>query len=252
MRLIGIDCATDDAKVGVAIGTIASGVLTADVVQVCSKERPASLTVSRWLRSFDGLVLIAIDAPLGWPTALGSTLGAHSAGQAITVDANMLFRRATDRFIQHELRKTPLDVGANRIARTAYAALGLLGAVSRELGTAIPLAWSPQDLAAVSAIEVYPAATLVAHGFRSAGYKKPTQTAERRELLASLRAVAHFDACEPEMERNADALDAVICLVAGADFLAGRSFLPSDRAVSEREGWIWAAKPRLALTGSEA
>ena len=205
-----------------------------------------------WIRSFDGPVLIAIDAPLGWPAALGDTLGTHSAGQDITVGSNTMFRRATDRFIQQELHKTPLDVGADRIARTAHSALGLLGTVRRELSAEIPLAWFPDDVSTIAAIEVYPAATLVAHGFRSTGYKKPAQVKERRELLASLREVAHFSSCEPEMERNADCLDAVICLVAAADFIAGRAFPPSDLALSKREGWIWVSKPHRLLIDHEA
>ena len=64
-------------------------------------------------------------------------------------------------FIQQKLKKTPLDVGADRIARTAYAALHLLGSVRVQLHLSIPLAWAPTDISVVAAIEVYPAATLV-------------------------------------------------------------------------------------------
>lgn len=247
MRVIGIDCATDDSKVGVAIGTIASGILTADVVQVCARDRPASRTVCDWIRSSAGPVLLALDAPLGWPDAMKSALRTHLAGQEITADRNAMFRRATDLSIQQELRKKPLDVGADRIARTAHSALCLLGAVRRELGVTIPLAWSPNDLPAISAIEVYPAATLVAHGLRSTGYKKREHGEARRNLVASLREKgARLESCEHEMERNANALDAVICLVAAADFLAGSSRPPDDPARATREGWIWAARPAPA------
>ena len=245
MRLIGIDCATKDANVGVATGTFESGGLLVDDVRLCTREKSAAITICDWIRSTDGPVLLATDASLGWPAAMGPTLSTHSAGQEITVASNTMFRRATDRFIQQELRKTPLDVGADRIARTAHTALALLGVLRQELGAVIPLAWSADDLLGISAIEVYPAATLVAHGFRSTGYKKPAQIEERRELLVSLEGVASLRGGVPEMERNADALDAAICLVAAADFMAGRALPPPDHALAVREGWIWACPFRL-------
>jgi predicted RNase H-like nuclease len=240
VRLIGIDCATKDNKVGVAAGTFESGCVFVDDVRLCTREKTAAITICEWIRSMDSPVLIAIDAPLGWPVAMGLTLSAHSAGQELTVIPNTMFRRATDRFIHQELGKTPLDVGADRIARTAHAALALLGMLRRELGVAIPLAWSADDLLGISAIEVYPAATLVAHGFRSTEYKKPTQIKERQELLVSLGRVASLRGGVPKMEENGDALDAAICLIAAADFMAGRALAPPDHVLAAREGWIWA------------
>ena len=106
----------------------------------------------------------------------------------IETPANATFCRTTDLFIQQKLKKTPLDVGADGIARTAYAALAILGNLRTELGMAIPLAWTPLDISPVAAIEVYPAATLLAHRIRSSGYKKHDQTEERREIVEALRA----------------------------------------------------------------
>jgi hypothetical protein len=40
------------------------------------------------------------------------------------------------------------------------------------------------------------------------------------------------------MEQNADALDAVVCLLAVTDFLDGRALGPIDAAIATREGWI--------------
>ena len=74
-----------------------------------------------------------------------------------------MFRRTIDLFIQQKPKKTPLDVGAGRIARTAYAALAILETLRTELGMAIPLAWTGADILPVAAMKVYPAATLVAH-----------------------------------------------------------------------------------------
>jgi hypothetical protein len=76
-------------------------------------------------------------------------------------------------------------VGSNLIARTEHAALAMLQALRDQPERPIPLAWG-LPMEDVSAIEVYPAAILVAHGFRSSGYKRQGQVNERRELIASL------------------------------------------------------------------
>ncbi len=38
---------------------------------------------------------------------------------------------------------------------------------------------------------------------------------------------------------NADMLDAVVCILAGRDFLEGWAFKPRDQAMARTEGWIW-------------
>lgn len=57
---------------------------------------------------------------MGWPANMGQVLYNHNTGQLIDVHSNDLFRRETDKFIKKNLRKQPLDVGADRIARTAH------------------------------------------------------------------------------------------------------------------------------------
>lgn len=238
-RIIGVDCATVESKIGIALGTFGDGDLTICEVRTGGTERPVDASLKRWIEDAEGSVLLAFDAPLGWPTSLGSTLAEHRAGMPVAVESNVLFRRATDRFIHDNLGKKPLDVGADRIARTAHAALQLLEALRRKLSEPIPLAWSPTNRARVTAIEVYPAATLIAHGFRSTGYKKPTERAARQEIITSMRTVAQVRGGQAEMEGSADALDAAVCLVAAADFLSGRALSPPDQLLAEREGWIW-------------
>jgi len=49
------------------------------------------------------------------------------------------------------------------------------------------LAWATADVSRFAAIEVYPAATLVAHRIRSIGLQKAHQTEERREIVVALR-----------------------------------------------------------------
>ena len=148
----------------------------------------------------------------------------------------------TDRFVQKTLGKTSLDVGADRIARTAHAALKVLGELRRNLNVSIPLAWDPQELADVSVIEVYPAATLIAHEILATGYKKPHNIEERKEITEALRAHLTLPTDDSELTANADALDAAVCVLAAKDFLESKADPPEDKALAEREGWIWCAR----------
>ena len=103
-------------------------------------KRAAASVIAGWVRDSQDPVLIAIDAPLGWPKPLAETLINHLAGMPIETPANAMFRRKTHLFIQTRLGKRHLDVGADRIARTSYAGLAILGTLRAELGMPIPLA----------------------------------------------------------------------------------------------------------------
>src|SRR5437899_710638 len=123
VTLIGIDCATVDAKVGLALGWYDGDRARVETALLCSRKKSAVATVAGWLRSAGTPALLAIDAPLGWPAPLAIALAKHRAGETIDVEPHAMFRRATDRAISDEVGKTPLDVGADRIARTAHRAL---------------------------------------------------------------------------------------------------------------------------------
>jgi predicted RNase H-like nuclease len=209
MRVIGLDCATDDSKIGVALGEYQAGNVLVSGVEICSRERPAVSVVANWLAGAPE-ALVAIDAPLGWPVSLARALRDHKAGDALAATPNEMFRRETDRFVKRQIGKTPLDVGADRIARTAHAALGILGDLRNVTGAAVPLGWNPGSLTGIAAIEVYPAATLVVHGFRSSGYKEPQQIDERAEIVSELGGVLVLPADTSHMTSNADVLDAVV------------------------------------------
>jgi len=238
-QLVGVDCATDDRKIGLAFGLFENDHLTITEAALCDRGSRACTTVVRRLLGREARTLIAIDAPLGWPRPMSRALADHIAGDEIAVAANEMFRRTTDRHIYTTLGKTSLDVGADRIARTAHAALRFLGELRRELHLPIPLAWSSTFSDTVAAIEVYPAATLLGHGIRASGYKQNGQDRERREIVERLSGLAKLPADTASMERNADVLDAAMCLVAAADFLAGRAVAPTDADVAASEGWIW-------------
>ena len=166
------------------------------------------------------------------------------AGDPIRDNANLLFRRGTDRFVKERIGKQPLDVGADRIARTAHAALRLLAQVRTLTGSPIPLAWNPKIRDGVAAIEVYPAATLTAHGLRASGYKSREDEKQREEILRGLAERMEITAdLKPLLKSSADALDAAVCVLAGADFLGCRALAPSDPDEATREGWIWVAGP---------
>jgi len=279
--LIGIDCATKANKTGLAFGCLVDGKLT-----VHSAKRG---TGEEWESGVDGKVeewiakgkrqarkvLLALDAPLGWPRPLGDALVPHRArplGDALvphragcafsqpqddspfqrtkkrkTSDADLLFQRATDRVVHDALDIKPLDVGANLIARTAHTALCFLDRLRKETECPIPLAWEPghASMACVSAIEVYPAATLKERGLPFEGYKKTQQAQSvRNDIIERLESKMGLENIKDEMRKNDDVLDAVVCVLAASDFVRDDVRCPadSDLELAEEEGWIWVRK----------
>jgi hypothetical protein len=205
-----------------------------------SKRDSLISTIRGWL-SEGPRTLLALDAPLGWPQAFGSVLMQHRAGEPLGAQANELFRRATDRFIKARLGKQPLDVGADRIARTALAALAMLHEIAQSVGKAIPLAWSPTSRPALSAIEVYPAATRIAHSGRHSARSMSHDDANEH-----LRVHIHCaERVEALCSANEHVRDAAVCVLAASDFLHGEAVAPDDEELARREGWIWVRDPDL-------
>jgi len=236
--ILGVDCATKPHKVGLARAHVRDGDWYLTDTQVCSAAEPPVEVLARWIAQ-DPDCLLALDAPLGWPSALSAALPSHRAGQPVRGEAETLFNRATDRFVRASLGKRPLDVGADRIARTALATLELLKTLRERTAAPLPLAWSPIEPVRPAAIEVNPAATLVAHDVDARAYKavdaSDARLAVERLIDRRLTTERAFDA----QTANDNVLDAVLCIVSGLDFIAGASSGPSDRDTAEREGWIW-------------
>ena len=238
IQIIGVDCATVPGKVGLANSIYENQELALIEVQVGSKKQTVAESIASWLMP-DLNSLITIDAPLGWPQLMGDELASHQAGYPIHQESNNFFRRATDKFIKRKVGKQPLDVGADRIARTAMAALVILKELRDITNCPIPLAWN-QEITGLNTIEVYPAGTLRSYKLPDTGYKSnnPEHRQRRAEILDQLsRYMTIKDTTL--LLANADVLDASLCCLAGADFVRGKTMQPENQELAKKEGWIW-------------
>jgi hypothetical protein len=132
VRLIGLDAAVDPRNNALSRGELrwtADGAPTLCVEELVAPRNEDELhrTLVGWV--LPGSTVLCVDSPLGWPAELGSRLSAHVAGAELPGEPNDLFRRITDRDIHQRLGKTPLDVGADRIARTAHRTLARLARI---------------------------------------------------------------------------------------------------------------------------
>jgi predicted RNase H-like nuclease len=240
IQILGIDAAVDPRNNGLAVAEYAScrckiqSVQTACRGDSVARQLLALIDVSRPL-------LVAIDAPLGWPTALGRALHGHAAGRELDGEPSELFTRTTDHYVREHTGLKPLDVGADRIARTAAAALKLVAALRTHAQQPLPLLQSPTHAANGGLIEVYPAATLKQRSLPFRQYKKPDATEIREMITASLAEELDMEGVISQCIESDHCLDAVLCVLAATDFLAGRCAGPADIAHFKEEGWIWFA-----------
>lgn len=241
--VVGIDCATEAPNVGLAYGIYRNGNMELKETAVGIKNISIAKTIYKKIEKHEK-VLIAIDAPLGWPLSLGDYLVKHNAGEALNIESNHLFRRETDRFVKRKIGKQSLDVGADRIARTAHAALKIFEELRQLTGNQIELAWNLTGLLKLSAIEVYPAATLDCYRIKSTGYKDKDKWALRKEIIGELRKKIDMPDNIDILVQNADALDSVVCLLSAKDFIEGNVLYPEDVGLAKKEGWIWISNKR--------
>ena len=227
IRVVGLDMATEPGRQGVAAGVIRGGRL-----EICRVDNGRKL---RDILDKHRPVLLAIDSPLGWPIAMREMLCEHRVGEFPIVGRNDAFCRKTDKFVKEELSKIPLEVGANLIARVAHAACALIG------GYNIPVLLRQEMPTRLSAIEVYPAATLRSYGWDGGEGGKERKRKEIVRKLELENIVFHGNA-KLRAENNDDILDACVCLLAVRDFLKGECYNPKDALAEEAaqiEGWIW-------------
>ena len=242
-QVIGIDASARTSKVGLARGHELDGELVLTEVTTGRSVTSVPGVIADWIQGEPAL--IAIDAPLGWPRALGESLSRHWAGRPLSVGADSLFRRMTDEFVRERLGKKALDVGADKIARTAHAALELIADVQNLIGREIPLAWD-SDSRLPACVEVYPAASLIARGLKDTGYKDmgaKKQVGAREQLVAMLGTHWRLAIDPALLVSSDDALDAAVCALEAAMFLRGGCVAPRpvDEDSVRREGWIWFA-----------
>jgi len=244
--IIGVDCATLPEKTGLALaGPTEEGWRVLEAGN--GRDLPQRETLAAWVAAAER-PLLCLDAPLGWPQAMGASLASHRAGQALAPDASALFRRQCDAFIQAETGCRPLEVGANFIARTARTALALLEQLREDSGRNLPLLWHPGAGEEGGVIETYPAATLRASGLPWRRYKPAAALGLRDEIIAGwsewLSPPGGHSAAMQAMRAQADVLDAANCVLAGVDFIEGRAMVPpklDDQLAVE--GWIWTRRP---------
>jgi len=243
MLIIGLDAAAQYNKFGYAIGNINAGRVELKSSGILRSEAAIDRLIVPCLEQSQPCV-IAVDAPLGWPKAMPTSLSTHLAGQAVETTAHEMFRRYTDNHVRSTYAGAqPLDVGADRIARASWRALHVLQFLRRRLNRSIPLAWRNENINDTVAIEVYPAATLRARNLYSKGYGKP-DAVEVRERIAV--AVSQELPWLPDKVRvPCHEFDAAICLLAAFDFLLGRAIAPpvGQAGAVAQEGWIWVKAP---------
>ncbi len=246
VTLIGFDCSTNPKKAGLACGTWDGGDDGVTVEEAFVGAADPAGVIGGWLaeRPAGRPAVVAFDAPLGWPAPLAQALADHAAGEPLPFARNRLFRRMTDGFVHQTLGgQPPMSVGADRIARTAAYAVGVAGELRGE--APFPLLTSPGPPAdgAAGLIEVYPAATLRARGLKASGYKgNGGGPAARDELLNRLASEVRFPTDRGPLLASDDAFDAAVCVLAAADFVAGRVHRPPGDLPPDtlrREGWIW-------------
>ncbi len=252
VTLIGIDCATKPGDNGLARGHFDGQKAVIEEITRRRTQKEMEELVAGWIKDSSKPVLLALDAPLGWPQKFGRALVAHQAGQRIHKDANAIFRRVTDNCVQKNISKRPIDVGCNLIARTAVAALSFLKTLRKQTGD-IPLAWKIKPLARCAAIEVYPAATLKSRGWLPLeSYKKNGEGQRVREnIMDKIKDIMEFrNGTETIVTKDDHHLDAVLCVLAAADFVRGEVHKPEDEVHTpedeeavRKEGWIWFYKP---------
>jgi hypothetical protein len=143
-----------------------------------------------------------------------------------------------------------LDVGADRIARTALSALSINNELGALTNSKIRLAWNPKLMHGIYSIEVYPAGTL--RSYERIGYVTASKdsVANKRKLISKMisKGKIIFEADTRNAISNEHVMDSVLCTVAATDFLEGHAITPAstkDKAFARKEGWIWVANPNL-------
>lgn len=180
--------------------------------------------------------LIAIDAPLGWPSELGKALATHQAGRRILLGADRAFLRETDRFVRKEIGISPLSIGADKIARASLRILSFYSELCKEFGCEPTLSWTPTAVTNLSAIEVYPAATAKL----ILGEKLPPKN-DRLAYTNAIFNCATTEGVSAIETEDQNIQDAFLCTIAGLRYISCKATgpTPEQATIAKAEGWIW-------------
>jgi len=236
MKIIGFDSAVQEKNIGLVLCNYENGVLTLE------DKKNNTLTSEKQILIWsanDESIIMGIDSPLGWPAGFGLSLKDHIAGNNINIDATSFFERETDKFIYKTFKKKPLEVSADRIARTAYYTLNRINTINNKIATKYEILWNHNNPLSKGFIEVYPAATLLANEIEIKGYKDNKNCRER--ILEELKSKYNF-----VITQNIDIttidhdFDAFICCLAIHDFIQRNVYFPDNQINKYKtEGWIW-------------
>jgi hypothetical protein len=179
---------------------------------------------------------IGIDIPLGWPDPFVAAITNHHAMEHWPNNqTNELRYRATDEFVNRELKTCVLSVSSDRIAIPAFRAATLLSEVSPSI----------DRTGAGRVCEVYPAGALRRWGFTFEGYKGKKNFEARQRLVENLLHKTEewlrlSDSDRDLCERDDNAFDAVVAsLVSRAAACGLIDAVPSNlHERASREGWI--------------
>ena len=245
MVIVGIDCATVATKTGLSLAEYANGVLIIKECQLGSKEPSIAQQILPWVRQAE-VALLALDSPLGWPAAMGNALIRHNAGAPVGIGSNDLFRRRTDEVVRNTIGKNPLEVGADRIARTAVSALSMIDELALLCDRKVALAWTETLGSGIYSIEVYPAGTLRSYegGAPAEGDTVSRKKALLRQLVNEGR-LSLYPGPAKAID-NEHVMDSMFCAIAAKDFLEGQVIYPKsdEETRARKEGWIWVRSPK--------
>jgi hypothetical protein len=231
MITLGIDLASQPELTGICEITWGPGRASITDIRVDVNDTE----LKRKLGS-DRLDKIGVDIPLGWPDPFVAAMNHHRAMEHWPdSQTNQLRYRATDEFVNRELKTRVLSVSSDRIAIPAFRAARLLSEV-------LP---SIDRTGAGRVCEVYPAEALRRWGLTFKGYKGKKNFEVRQRLVENLLHKTEewlrlSDSGRKLCERDDNAFDAVVAsLVSRASVCGLIDAVPRDlQERASREGWI--------------
>ena len=247
MRALGIDLAAEAATTGVVVLDPTSP------GRWQATEPDGQADDDRLVRAADGVDVIGVDAPLGWPVAFVEAVTAHHrfGPWPGTADRSTLTHRETDRAVQRLGIRRPLSVSADRLGSVAMRCALLQRRWADEV-------WAEPAARDGSGrlVETYPAAAFAAWQIECRRYKdrlRPADASRVREQIVEAvgAAVAPWLDLAPVRSRciaSDHVLDALVCaLVAVASKAAATHQAPeAERQIAAVEGWIHVPSSPLA------